>query len=306
MSAAEGAAPVGNNAGPDEPWTILRMILWSADYLAEKGVQSSRLDAEWLLADALEVERLQLYLQYDRPLSPEERAAFKPLLRRRAGREPLQYILGRTAFRELDLMTDTRVLVPRPETEVLVEEVLAWAAARPEALETVLDVGTGSGAVALSLAVEGACGRIVATDISSEALEVAAANARRHDVTEQVEFRLGGLFVALEVEERFDLVVSNPPYVEEGQKPELEPEVSEWEPAGALFAGPDGLDVIRPLIAGAAGRVLPGGLLALEVGTGQESRVVELIEETGAFAPARVRRDLSGRPRVVMAERIGE
>jgi release factor glutamine methyltransferase len=306
VSADDGTARVSDNVGSDEAWTILRMILWSADYLAEKGVENSRLDAEWLLADALEVARLQLYLEYDRPLSPEERAAFKPLLRRRAGREPLQYILGRTAFRELDLMTDARVLVPRPETEVLVEEVLGWAAARLKGLGTVLELGTGSGAVALSLAVEGTCGRIVATDISSEALEVAVENARRHDAAEKVEFRQGGLFEALEREERFDVVVSNPPYVEDGQRPDLQPEVSEWEPAGALFAGPDGLEVIRPLVAGAAERVLPEGLLALEVGTGQESRVVELIEETRAFGPAQVRRDLSGRPRVVLAERNRE
>ena len=161
MSAGE----VRESADSEEAWTILRMILWSADYLAEKGVENSRLDAEWLLADALELERLQLYLQYDRPLSPEERGAFKPLLRRRASREPLQYILGRTAFRELDLMTDPRVLVPRPETEVLVEEVLGWAAGRPEGLGCVCDLGTGSGAVALSLAVEGTCERIIATDV---------------------------------------------------------------------------------------------------------------------------------------------
>ena len=279
------------------------MILWSAEYLAEKGVENARLDAEWLLAGALEVERLQLYLQFDRPLSLEERGAFKPLLRRRARREPLQYILGRTAFRELDLLTDRRVLVPRPETEVLVEEILGWGAERPERFRSVLDVGTGSGAIALSLALEGDCGRIVATDISAEALQVATENARRHEVTEKVEFRRGGLFDALEVGERFDVVVSNPPYVEEGQVPELEPEVSEWEPAGALFAGADGLDVIRSLVAGAAERVQPEGLLALEVGAGQESRVVELIEETDAFGPACIRRDLSGRPRVVMAER---
>ena len=306
MSAAEGAARIRENAGPEEAWTILRMILWSADYLTEKGVENGRLDAEWLLADALEVDRLQLYLQYDRSLSREEREAFKPLLRRRAGREPLQYILGRTAFRELELVTDGRVLVPRPETEVLVEEVLGWAADRPEGLEIVLDVGTGSGAIALSLAVERPCGRVVATDVSPDALEVAAENARRHGAAEKVEFRQGGLFEALRAEERFDVVVSNPPYVEEGQRPDLEPEVSEWEPAEALFAGADGLDVIRPLVARAAERVLPGGLLALEIGTGQASRVVELIEETGAFGPARVRRDLSGRPRVVMAERTRE
>ncbi len=302
MSAGE----VRESADSEEAWTILRMILWSADYLAEKGVENSRLDAEWLLADALELERLQLYLQYDRPLSPEERGAFKPLLRRRASREPLQYILGRTAFRELDLMTDPRVLVPRPETEVLVEEVLGWAAGRPEGLGCVCDLGTGSGAVALSLAVEGTCERIIATDVSSEALEVAEENARRHDVADKVDFRTGQLFDALEGEERFAVVVSNPPYVEEGQRPDLEPEVSEWEPSGALFAGEDGLDVIRPLIAGVASWVRPEGLLALEVGTGQESRVVELIEETGAFGPPRVRRDLSGRPRIVMAERTRE
>lgn len=306
MSAAEGAARIREDVGPEEAWTILRMILWSADYLAEKGVENGRLDAEWLLAHALEVDRLQLYLHYDRPLSREEREAFKPLLRRRAGREPLQYILGRTAFRELELVTDGRVLVPRPETEVLVEEVLGWASDRPEGLGTVLEVGTGSGAIALSLAVEGACRRVVATDISPDALEVAGENARRHGVAEKVEFRRGGLFDALGAEERFVVVVSNPPYVEEGQRPDLEPEVREWEPGEALFAGADGLDVIRPLVAGAAERVLPGGLLALEVGAGQASRVVELIEETGAFDAARVRRDLSGRPRVVMAERTRE
>ena len=304
MTSAEGAARVRDDAGSEEAWTIFRMILWSADYLAEKGVDNSRLDAEWLLADALEVERLQLYLQYDRPLTPAERAAFKPLLRRRAGREPLQYILGRTAFRELDLVTDPRVLVPRPETEVLVEEVLGWAAARPGGLGTVWDVGTGSGAVALSLAVEGVCERIVATDVSSAALEVAEENARRHGADGKVEFRRGVLFEALKADERFDVVVANPPYVEKGQRSHLEPEVRDWEPAAALFAGVDGLDVIRPLIAGAADRVLPEGLLALEVGTGQESRVVDLIDETRAFGPARVRRDLSGRPRIVMAERI--
>ncbi len=267
---------------------------------------NARLDAEWLLAEALGVERLQLYLQHDRPLSPDEGEAYKPLLRRRAAREPLQYILGRTAFRELALVTDRRVLIPRPETEVLVDEVLAWAADRAEGLGDVLDIGSGSGAVALSLASEGACQRVVATDVSAEALEVAKENARLHDLEGKVEFRRGGLFDVLAAGEQFDVVVSNPPYVQTGQRPELEPEVGEWEPTQALFAGPDGLDVIRPLVAGVPTRMRSGGLLALEIGPDQATSVVELVEETGAFEPARVPRDLSGRPRVVMAERIGE
>ena len=304
MSAADGVVTVKDEAGSREAWTILRVILWSAEYLTEKGVQNARLDGEWLLAHALGVERLQLYLDYDRPLDRAERDAFKLLLRRRAGREPLQYILGRTGFRELDLVTDPRVLVPRPETEVLVEEVLSWDANRGGA-SRVLDVGTGSGAVALSLAVEGVCGVIVATDVSIEALEVAAENAQRHEVSDKIEFRQGSLFDALTVGEQFDIVVSNPPYVEEGQKLDLEPEVSEWEPPGALFAGADGLDVIRPLVASVGEWLGPEGLLALEVGAGQESRVVELIEKTGSFGPARVRKDLNGRPRVVLAERAG-
>ena len=134
----DSEAGVGNTG---ESWTILRMILWSAEYLKNKGVETGRLDAEWLLAAALGVDRLQLYLKYDRPLNSEEREAFKPLLRRRAGREPLQYIIGRTGFRELELKTDPRVLIPRPETEVLVQEVLDWASA---GAESVWDMGRGS------------------------------------------------------------------------------------------------------------------------------------------------------------------
>ena len=300
---AEPVARPDPESGNEESWTILRMILWSADYLAAKGVENHRLDAEWLLARALGVERLQLYLQYDRPLSLAEREAFKPLLRRRAGREPLQYILGRTAFRELELAIEPGVLIPRPETEVLVEEVLSWARSRDRKLESVLDVGTGSGAVALSLALEGGCARVVATDVSQAALDLARENAKRHGVGRQVEFLHGSLFEPLEPGERFDVVVSNPPYIEAGEEPKLQPEVREWEPKEALFAGEDGLEVIRPLVTGAADKLLPGGLLALEVGSTQTETVAGLLEATGAFAEIRTRRDLSGRPRVVTAER---
>lgn len=283
-----------------ESWTILRMILWSAEYLKNKGVETGRLDAEWLLAAALGVDRLQLYLKYDRPLSFEEREAFKPLLRRRAGREPLQYIIGRTGFRDLELKTDPRVLIPRPETEVLVQEVLDWASAE---VESVWDMGTGAGAVALSLAAEGTWTRVVATDVSPGALSVAADNAERYDLGGHIEFREGSLFEPLEGGERFDVIVSNPPYIAEGEKGELQPEVRDWEPPEALFAGEDGLDVIRQLVTGAPKHLLSGGLLALECGLGQAEGIAADVQATGAFGAVRIRADLTGRPRFVTAER---
>lgn len=301
---AHGVVPAPKN-GPDaaQSWTILSLVLWSADYLASKGVESGRLDAEWLLASALGTERLQLYLKYDRPVGPEEREAFKQQLRRRACREPLQYILGRAAFRELELVVDPRALIPRPETEVLVEEVLAWAKDRKSGLGTVMDIGTGTGAVSVSLAVEGVCEQIVATDISEGALEVARLNAQRHGVEALLDFRRGSLFEIVDAGEAFDVIVSNPPYVATGERAGLQPEIRDWEPSEALFAGDDGLDVIQPLIAEAPEHLTDGGLLALEVGLGQAERVTRQIDDSGRFEPARVRRDLGGLPRVIMAER---
>ena len=324
MSSVRGMAELERNSeggvsDAGELWTILHMILWSAEYLTEKGVEAGRLDAEWLLSTALGVDRLQLYLQYDRPLSPEEREAFKPLLRRRARREPLQYIIGRAAFRQLELKTDPRVLIPRPETEVLVQEVLDWASAGTGSVGRagdggagragdrgagrVWDMGTGTGAVALSLAAEGAWTKVVATDVSPEALSVAAHNAERHDLSGLVEFREGSLFEPLEQGEQFNIIVSNPPYIAESEKGELQPEVRDWEPPEALFAGEDGMDVIRQLVAGAADHLLAGGLLAFECGLGQAERMATDVNATGAFAAVRIRPDLTGRPRFVMAER---
>ena len=308
MSGVGGLAESGRDAEsgsskPGDSWTILRMILWSSEYLSDKGVETGRLDAEWLLSAALGVNRLQLYLEYDRPLSPEEREAFKPLLRRRANREPLQYIIGRTGFRQLELKTDPRVLIPRPETEVLVQEVLDWGAAGEGSIGRVWDVGTGTGAVALSLVVEGACSRVVATDVSPEALSVAAENAERYDPSGLVEFRTGPLFEPLVEGERFDIIVSNPPYIADGERGELQPEVRDWEPPEALFAGEDGLGVIRQLVAGAPEHLRAGGLLALECGLGQAKAIATDLGASGAFVAVRIRPDLTGRPRFVMAER---
>ena len=288
----------------EKPWTVLGLILWSGDYLAEKGVGHARLDAEHLLAHALGTTRLQLYLHFDRPLTPAELASFRPLLLRRGRREPLQYVTGRAAFRELDLAVDRRVLIPRPETEVLVEAVLDWArSSRGASRLAALDLGTGSGCIGLALLTEGPFQRVVATDASADALAVARANSLAAAVGERWEERLGALWDPITSGERFDVVVSNPPYVARAEAAQLEPEVRDWEPPLALFAGAQGLDVLDALAGGAAPRLRPGGLLALEVGLGQADTVAERIRRAGGFGAPRIRRDLAGRPRIVLTER---
>ncbi len=259
------------------------------------------MDAEFLLARVLKIGRLDLYLQFDRPLHPPELEAFKALLIRRASREPLQHVLERTAFRELDLRTDARALIPRPETEILVGQVLAWANQQGSHLNlTGLDVGTGSGAIALSLLKEGPFQKMVGTDPSREALDLARENAVSQCLDERLELREGPLFEPLHEGERFDVVVSNPPYVPEGERDSLQAEVREWEPPEALFAGPEGLDVLLPLVRGARAFLRPGGLLAAEVGDGQGMGVVRAMEGTGGFREVSVRPDLTGRERVVL------
>jgi release factor glutamine methyltransferase len=281
-------------------WTVLELIRWTTGYLTDKGVPDARLDAEILLADTLGLKRLDLYLQFDRPLLEEELGAFKRRLLRRARREPLQYIAGTAAFRQLHLCVDRRVLIPRPETEVLVDHVLAWARGR-EGLRAV-DIGTGSGAIALSLATEGrSFSQVVATDVSEEALQVAHENLARVAPAVPVELRLGPALQPLG-EDRFDVIVSNPPYIGERETGELEPEVVSWEPTAALFSGEDGLDVIRQLVDGAVRCLRPGGLLALEIGAGQGEAVLGLIESRGGYAKAELRQDLAGRDRIVLAE----
>lgn len=301
MTTGSPAHPTSGAQSP-EVWTVLRMMEWSGEYLSGKGIDRGRLDAEHLLAEALGTRRLDLYLQFDRPLIAEELDRYRPMLQRRARREPLQYILGRAAFRELDLEVDPAVLIPRPETEMLVGEVLDWFSGRAQEGGRVMDLGTGSGAIALSLATEGSQLEVVATDASAAALDRARRNAESLEL-DQIDFRLGSFFDPLADREMFDAVVSNPPYVAESEEPELEPEVKAWEPGAALFSGPDGLMAIRAIVAGVGRHLSPSGLLALEVGLGQADRVVGLIEDTQEFTEVRVREDLTGRERMVLAVR---
>ena len=278
--------------------TALALARKAGAHFRDRGFDNAQLEAERLLAAVLGMRRLDLYLQHDRPVSPEELDAFRAVVRRRLRREPLQYILGETGFRRLVLRVDRRVLIPRPETEILVGEVLAWAGQRTG---VALDLGTGSGAIALSLAAEGGFERVVATDVSAGALVVAAANAAACGMAEKVDLRQGAFYDAV-AGMRFDAIASNPPYVAETDRALLPPEVAEWEPCEALFAGRDGMDALALIIAGAPAHLRPGGLLALEVGVGQAAHVAERIHATGAFCPPRIVRDLAGQERVVLAE----
>lgn len=297
---------------PGKPWTPIGLTRWSGEYLEERGVENGRLDAEHLLAHVLGIQRLDLYLQHDRPLQPPELQAFKALLLRRADREPLQYVVGQAVFRELELATDRRALIPRPETEVLVGEVLSWVAhtSPPEGQANdgrrtlqAVDVGTGSGAIALSLLTEGHFSRVVAIDSSNEALSLARENGSALGVLDRLELRNGKGLGPLGPGERFDVIVSNPPYVPEGEKETLAPEIRNWEPLEALLAGPEGLDVVRPILSDAPEHLVQGGLLAVEVGPDQASRLRREMEEGGSFRDVRVVPDLAGRDRVVMGSR---
>lgn len=299
MSATAGERERG--ASPSESaerWTVLRLIRWSAEYLEEKGVPQGRLDAEHLLAHALDVGRLQLYLQYDRPLVPEELDRFRPLLRRRARREPLQHVIGRTAFRDLELTTDARALIPRPETELLVQIVLDWARGRGALVAA--DVGTGTGCIALALAAEGPFERIWGIDLSEDALDLARENAEAHDAEGRVVWR-HGRGVRPIADTQVDVVVSNPPYVSHDEAGSLEPEVRDFEPDLALYAGEGGREVLHELTREVPGVLRPGGLLALEVGLGQAPAIRDTLLAHGAWEEVAIHRDYTGRERFVTA-----
>jgi release factor glutamine methyltransferase len=277
-------------------------LIAATDALRAAGVEDPRLDAEVLLAEATGWDRARLAAEPEAELPPAASRRFGEMVRRRLRREPVAYILGRRGFRHIELAVDPRVLIPRPETELLVELALETQPRR------VLDVGTGSGAIALAVADELPECRVTATDTSVAALEVARENAERLALVDRVEFVEGMLPADIG---EFDLVLANLPYVSEAEWGELEPEVTEWEPREALLAGPDGLDAVRALLGERVRcllRIAPqtanatGGRVALEVGDGQATAVGELLAEAG-FEEVETHRDLSGVERVVVGRR---
>jgi release factor glutamine methyltransferase len=274
-----------------ETWTILRMLTWTRGYLAEKGVENARLEAEWLLASLLGLDRVGLYVNFDQPLSEGELTAFRGMVSRRAKREPLQYILGTQEFMGLEFAVTSAVLIPRHDTETLVTEALRCA---PDA-RRVLDIGTGSGCIAVSLAKRLPDADVSGVDISPDAVQLSRDNIARHGV--RVTLFQGSLFEPF-ADDRFDLIVANPPYIPTADLEQLQPEVRDYEPRGALDGGMDGLDCYRALVPAASAHLVTGGWLLVEVGLGQAEQVQGIFAAAG-YEKLFTTRDPGGIERVV-------
>jgi release factor glutamine methyltransferase len=284
-------------------WTILRVVQWATSYLQARGIDSPRAGAELLLAHALGMERVQLYMHHDKPLQPEELSAFKELIRRRVRREPVAYIVGRKGFWTLDLRVTPAVLIPRPETEGLVEAALKELARLPAGAR-VLDLGTGSGAIVLALAAEAPMHRYAALDISLAAVLTARQNAREAGLAGGVDFFVADWCDACRTDAApFDLIVANPPYIPTGELPDLQPEIARYEPRLALDGDADGLGGLRA-IGGQAHRCLKdGGALILEIGHNQKDRVQRILAASGRYGEALCAADAAGNDRVMVARK---
>ncbi len=298
----EERTPADSAGVVQAPLTVRQALELATRRLTHVGIERGALDASLLLAEACGTDRLGIYTDPDRSLSASQCRAFQDLLERRARREPVAYILGRREFYGLDFGVTSDVLIPRPETELLVERAIAWIKARAPAHPQPLlaDIGTGSGAIAATVAHICRVGRWIATDVSAAALEVARANAARHGVADRIDFRQGHLLEP--IGETLDGLCSNAPYVAERDRDSLEPEITVWEPPEALFSGPDGLDHIRELIACAPARLRLGGLFLTECGQGQAESILRLLAEDGRYSPGRVHHDDAGIGRVIEAE----
>jgi release factor glutamine methyltransferase len=281
--------------------SVLEIIHKSAEFLGSKGVESPRLNAEHLIGHALKLKRMQLYLQFERALTEPELELIRPLIKRRSQREPLHYIVGTTEFAGLKLKTDRRALIPRPETEYLVE-ILTGLFRPPPA--RVLDLGTGSGAIALALAHAWPEARVTAVDSSPEALELADENRLLTNLAERVSCVRSEWFERLEPGSKFELIVSNPPYLSGQETAEAEPEVRNHEPKAALVAADAGLADLRTIVRSAPPFLAEGGMIALETGITHHAELTELAL-TGGFSRVESRRDLTGRDRFLLAWMAG-
>ena len=286
----------------DRTWTTRELLAWTTKHFEAREIDSPRVAAEMLLAHVLGVERLRLYMEPERPASEGERETFRGLVARAGRHEPVDYLVGKSPFFSLELTVTPAVLIPRPSTETLVEHVLQHARTRGDDANPprIADVCTGSGAIAIALCVNLPAATAVATDLSAEALDVARANAERCGVAERIDFRQGDLYEPLG-DERFDYLLANPPYISDAEWAAVQPNVKDYEPTAALRSGADGLDHLRPLIAGAMDRLRPGGIVLLEMAASQEAAVRGLTQDAG-WRGVEILKDHERLPRVVVGQ----
>jgi release factor glutamine methyltransferase len=287
-------------ANKKEVWTIQTILNWTRQYFLDKGVENPRLDAEVLLSHILGKERLYLYVHFDQPLEEAELSAFRSAVKQRAARLPVAYIIGLKEFMGLDFEVTPAVLIPRPDTEILVEAALSRLSAVDN--PCILDLGTGSGAICISMLANLPTAKGVTVDISAEALSVAKGNADRHLVSERLTFCQGDLFAPVKGQV-FAAIVSNPPYIPEADIVGLTPEVRQ-EPNLALMGGKDGLDFYRRIIQEGRNYLASNGFVAMEVGIGQAQLVAAMAEKTGVFKVDSIIKDYGGIERVVVLEGI--
>jgi len=289
--------------GPIDPqWTILKILQWTTSFFNSHTIDSPRLTAEILLAHVLGVARIDLYLRFDQPLTRQELAGFREVIKRRVNREPVAYITGNREFWGIDFNVSRDVLIPRPETEFLVEESLKLIPSDTSSgCFTIIDVGTGSGAVAVALAVNRPGHVYFASDISRTSISIAAANACRHHVEKDIHFFVAELFSPLNIRDRnFDLIVSNPPYIPSNQIAGLAPEVGRYEPLQALDGGLDGLDIIKKIVKNAPHYLKKNGSLMIEIGFDQKNRMTQIVESDNRYTDLQFIRDYSGHDRVAV------
>lgn len=283
------------------PVTVLEVIQRSTDFLTKKSVESPRLQAELLLAHVLKLQRMQLYLNFERTLSSSEEDTLRLLVKRRGEREPVQHIVGSTSFCGLEIAVNRHVLIPRPETELLAER--GWIFLKERAgTPSALDFGTGSGCVAIALATKCPAAHIVALDVSDDALQTARNNAARHRSTERIQLVLGNGLEALPAGSAFDLIVANPPYIPSSEIPKLEPEVRDYDPRAALDGGADGLEYYRHLSSHAGDRLKESGKIMMEFGDGQEESITNIFNREN-WIVEQIVKDYTQRPRIIIAHR---
>jgi len=289
-----------------EQWTIKKLLEWITGHLAGSNVDSPRLSAELLLSHITGLHRIELYTNFDRVLDKDKLASLRGLVKRCAAQEPVQYLVGRTEFYSMEIKVSRDCLIPRPETELLVERAIDFLRLR-NGVQAVCDLCTGSGCIAAAIAKNQPEVMITATDICDRALAVAAENIEHHDLTKKIDLLCGDLFAPIIEgmdQTRFDLVVSNPPYVSAAEFDKLEARVKDYEPKNALFAGDEGLDVYRRIVQQVGEHLKDDGALILEIGYAQGRAAKELLQNSGLFAEVIVEKDFSNNDRVVTARKL--